>query len=123
MMLEPPDFGILGLKFEQSEGPGAEPAAPPRLRRRGRRRGRPIPEAAQADAGEFSGVVLIAKDGKPFFLEAYGLADRDFAVPNRTDTKFNLGSINKVFTQVAVAQLAAQGKLALSDTIRRHLPD
>src|SRR5207342_3868259 len=36
---------------------------------------------------------------------------------------FNLGSINKVFTQVAVAQLAEQGKLSLSDTIRKHLPD
>ena len=44
----------------------------------------------------------------------YGLADRDFGVPNRPDTKFNLGSINKIFTQVAIAQLAEQGKLALS---------
>ena len=56
-----------------------------------------------------------------FFLEAYGRADRDFDVPNRTDTKFNVGSINKVFTQVAVAQLASGGKLALSD--RPRLPD
>jgi CubicO group peptidase (beta-lactamase class C family) len=65
----------------------------------------------------------MAKDGKPFLLEAVGLADRDFAVPNRTDTKFNIGSINKIFTQVAIAQLAAEGKLALNDTIRKHLPD
>jgi CubicO group peptidase (beta-lactamase class C family) len=65
----------------------------------------------------------MAKDGKPFLLEAIGLADRDFGVPNRTDTKFNIGSINKIFTQVAIAQLAAEGKLALGDTIRKSLPD
>jgi D-alanyl-D-alanine carboxypeptidase len=123
MRLEPaPVFGILGLKFEQSEGPGAVAQKPA---------GSDAAAAAQAgtflrplaDSGEFSGVVLLAKDGKPFFLEAYGLANRDFAVPNRTDTKFNLGSINKVFTQTAIAQLAAAGKLSLSDTVRKLLPD
>jgi len=123
MMLEPaPGFGVVGLKFEQSEGPGEAVVRPP---------GSDTAVAAEAgrflkqasDAGEFSGVVLVAKDGKPFFVEAYGLANRDFGVPNRKDTKFNLGSINKVFTQVAIAQLAAQGKLTLSDTVRKHLPD
>jgi CubicO group peptidase (beta-lactamase class C family) len=123
MMLEPaPAFGVLGLKFEQSEGPGQEAVQP---------LGSDAAVAAQAqtylrrlaEAGEFSGAVLVAKDGKPFFFEAYGLANRDFDVPNRKDTKFNIGSINKVFTQVAIAQLASQGKLALSDTVRRHLPD
>src|SRR5262249_43644411 len=73
--------------------------------------------------GEFSGVALIARDGKPFFHEAVGLADRSFSVPNRSDTRFNVGSIGKAFTQVAIAQLAAQGKLAFTDTIRRHLPE
>ena len=123
MMLEPaPSFGVLGLKFEQSDGPGEETV---------RRLGSDAAAAAEAgaylrklaEAGDFSGVALIAKDGKPFFFEAYGLANRDFGVPNRKDTKFNLGSINKVFTQVAIAQLVAQGKLTLSDTIRKHIPD
>src|SRR5262245_34428592 len=114
--------GILGLRFEQTEGPGATRAT---------KKGSDAEVAAAAHAlmnakamaGEFSGVVLIARDGKPFFHEAIGLAERDFGVPNRPDTKFNLGSINKAFTQVAVAQLAEQGKLAFSDTIRKHLPD
>ena len=84
MMLEPaPAFGILGLKFEASEGPGAERVAP---------LGSDAAAAAQAgadlrrrtEADEFSGVVLVAKDGKPFFFEPYGLADRDFGVPNRS---------------------------------------
>lgn len=72
---------------------------------------------------EFSGVVLIHRDGRTVFHEAYGLADREAKVPNRKDTKFNLGSINKNFTRVAIHQLARQGKLSLEDTIKRFLPD
>ena len=117
-----PPFGILGLRFEQSDGPDAEVAQP---------LGSDAAVAAKSgetlralsDKGAFSGVVLVARDGRPFFFEAYGEADRDFGVPNRKDTKFNLGSINKIFTQVAIGQLAAAGKLSLSDTIRKYLPD
>lgn len=71
----------------------------------------------------FSGVVLIAKDGKPIFEKAYGLADKAGNVPNNTDTRFNLGSMNKMFTAVAIAQLAEAGKLSFDDTVGKHLPD
>lgn len=74
-------------------------------------------------ADEFSGTVLVAKDGKPIFHKAYGLASREYDTPNRTDTKFNLGSINKIFTQVAIGQLAEQGRLSLDDKLGKHLPD
>jgi CubicO group peptidase (beta-lactamase class C family) len=77
----------------------------------------------QSGADEFSGVVLIAKGGQPIFQRAYRLASREYNVPNRMDTKFNLGSINKFFTQIAILQLLEQGKLALSDTIGKHLPN
>ncbi len=80
-----------------------------------------LEERTRAD--EFSGVVLIAKDFRVLFHEAYGLADRDAKVPNRKDTKFNLGSINKSFTRVAIHQLVRQGKLSLDDTIKKILPD
>ncbi|HEV7922903.1 MAG TPA: serine hydrolase [Thermoanaerobaculia bacterium] len=72
---------------------------------------------------DFSGVVLLAKDGKPVMQRASGLADPAKGIENRMDTKFNLGSINKIFTRLAIAQLAADGKLALDDTVRKHLPD
>jgi len=75
-----------------------------------------------AAADEFSGVVLIAKDGKPFFQKAYGFADREQKIPNRIDTKFNLGSINKSFTKVAIHQLVAKGKISLDDPIKKHIP-
>lgn len=72
---------------------------------------------------KFSGTILLAKDGVPFFKKAYGLASKGYNVPVRLDTKFNLGSMNKMFTSVAIAQLVEQGKLAYTDTLLKVLPD
>jgi CubicO group peptidase (beta-lactamase class C family) len=74
-------------------------------------------------ANEFAGAVLVAKNGHPIFRKAVGLASREYGAPNRLDTKFNLGSICKAFTKIAVGQLIEQGELSLDDTIGRHLPD
>lgn len=71
----------------------------------------------------FSGVVMIAKNNKPIFQRAVGLASKSYNIPNRVDTKFNLGSINKIFTKIAIGQLIEQSKLSLDDTIGKHLPD
>jgi CubicO group peptidase (beta-lactamase class C family) len=73
--------------------------------------------------GTLSGVVLVAKDGKPVFEKAYGLADRSNNVPNTLATRFSLGSINKAFTQTAIAQLVAAGKLSYTDTLGALIPD
>lgn len=70
----------------------------------------------------FSGVILVAKDGRPVYERAAGLASRAWNVPNRMDTRFNLASIGKMFTAVAVAQLVERGKLSYSDTLDRALP-
>jgi CubicO group peptidase (beta-lactamase class C family) len=43
-------------------------------------------------------------------------------VPNRVDTRFNLGSMNKMFTAVAIAQLVERGKLSFDDPVSRYLP-
>lgn len=78
----------------------------------------------ELDAEEqFSGVVLIAKDGEPIFERAYGIANRNYDVPNQMDTKFNLGSMNKMFTAVAIMQLVEQGKISVDDKIIDLLPD
>lgn len=71
----------------------------------------------------FSGTVLIAKDGVPVFKKAYGYANRSFNVPNQLDTKFNLGSMNKMFTAVAVMQLVEKGKIALDGKMIDYVPD
>ncbi|HEV2104392.1 MAG TPA: serine hydrolase, partial [Candidatus Eisenbacteria bacterium] len=74
-------------------------------------------------AGEFSGVVLLAHGDRTLVREARGLADRERGLRNQPNTVFNLGSINKKLTEVAIRQLAAQGRLAFTDTIARYLPD
>ena len=77
--------------------------------------------SAKTETNEFSGVVLVAKDGQPLFHRAYGYASKRFKVPNNLDTKFDLGSINKSFTAVAITQLLAQGKLSLEDPIGKYM--
>jgi len=74
-------------------------------------------------ADQFSGTVLVAKDEVTLFQKAYGMAEKNFNVPAQIDTKFNLGSMNKMFTAVAIAQLADQGKVSFRDTISAYLPD
>jgi len=69
----------------------------------------------------FSGVVLFAREGKPIFKKAYGMADREHNIPNQLNTKFCIGSMGKMFTAVAIAQLAEQGKLSYDDLIGKYL--
>jgi CubicO group peptidase (beta-lactamase class C family) len=71
----------------------------------------------------FSGNVLIAQSGKPVYEKSFGLADRANNVANTRATRFNVGSINKTFTQAAVQQLVARRKLAMTDTVSKWLPD
>src|SRR4029453_16451661 len=77
---------------------------------------------AQAARGAFSGAVLVAKDDQPIVEQAYCLADREASQPNNTDTRFNIGSLGKMFTGVAIAQLVEQGKLGFDDTIGDYIP-
>jgi CubicO group peptidase (beta-lactamase class C family) len=70
----------------------------------------------------FSGAVLLAKEGKPLYRAAFGEANKDFAVRNTPETKFNLGSMNKMFTAVATMQLVEAGKLSLDDSLGKFLP-
>jgi D-alanyl-D-alanine carboxypeptidase len=79
--------------------------------------------AARASADEFAGVVAIAKNGKLMFQRAYGLANREAKMPVMVSTRFNVASIGKAFTKTAIGQLVAQGRLALTDTIGKWLPD
>ncbi len=71
----------------------------------------------------FSGTVLLAKEGKVLLTKAVGIANRDFDVPVTLDTKFNLGSMNKMLTAVACMQLVEQGKLSLDDPVAKYLGD
>ena len=72
---------------------------------------------------KFHGVVLLAEGGKIVHHTAHGLAHQGYQVPNRPDTKFNLASVGKTFTAVAIGQLVEQGKLRFTDTLIRILPN
>ena len=92
-----------------------------------------VPSMAQTDAAvvraviqtkapEFSGAMLVVRDGKTIFNEAFGLAHRQFEVPNSPATRFRIASITKLFTSVIVLQLAEQGGIDLRKTVVTYLP-
>jgi CubicO group peptidase (beta-lactamase class C family) len=76
-----------------------------------------------ASTGKFSGAWLWAKDGKVITSGARGKADRAKGIDNTLDTRFRIGSMNKMFTAVATLQLVERGKLSLDDTIGKILPE
>jgi CubicO group peptidase (beta-lactamase class C family) len=75
------------------------------------------------DKGVFIGAVLISRDGVPVFEAASSYADLERKIPNGMETKFRVGSMNKMFTAVAVLQLVQAGKVQLTDPIGKYLPD
>ncbi|MBL7129052.1 MAG: serine hydrolase [Ignavibacteria bacterium] len=72
---------------------------------------------------QFSGTILIAKDGNILYAKAFGEANKDHHVKNKINTKFNIGSIGKTFTGTAIMQLAEKGKLDVNDPVVKYLPD
>jgi CubicO group peptidase (beta-lactamase class C family) len=71
----------------------------------------------------FNGCVLIARNGKILLNKAYGMADFKNKIKNTTDTKFAIASNTKSITATAIMQLAEKGKLKLTDTLNKYIPD
>ncbi|MBX9747411.1 MAG: beta-lactamase family protein, partial [Hyphomonadaceae bacterium] len=86
------------------------------------RRVRRACERMARDEG-LSGAVLLARNGAPVFRAAYGMRNRADRAPNRIDTKFNLASIGKLFTSLAVLRLVDAGRLSLDSTLESVWPD
>jgi CubicO group peptidase (beta-lactamase class C family) len=72
--------------------------------------------------GRFSGVVLVADGGEVVHHKAYGFADFERREPLRTDAAFEVGSISKTFTAVAIHLLADRGQLSLDDPLTKFFP-
>jgi CubicO group peptidase (beta-lactamase class C family) len=72
---------------------------------------------------QFSGTALVAKDGKVILAKGYGMADREKAIPNTVDTRFQIGSVTKLFTATGIMQLVAAGKIKLDDPAVKYLTD
>jgi CubicO group peptidase (beta-lactamase class C family) len=67
--------------------------------------------------------VGVARKGEPPVLRGYGQADLEHGVAITPDTVFEAGSVSKQFTATAILLLVQEGKLALSDDIRKYLPE
>ena len=110
---------ILGLHLVPIQRPAAFPI--PRLSEGDAIAGVEALLRRQAAADRFSGAALVAKDGEVRLAGAYGQADRARGIPNTLETRFRVGSMNKMFTAVATLQLVEAGRLALDDVVGKHL--
>jgi CubicO group peptidase (beta-lactamase class C family) len=70
---------------------------------------------------QFSGTVLLAKDGKILYQKAFGDANKAYQIKNKIDTKFNIASMGKMFTGVSIMQLQERGKLHINDPVVKYL--
>jgi len=70
---------------------------------------------------EFSGTVILAKEGKVLIEKAIGMASKSYEIPNKMDTKFNIASVGKIFTALAITQLVEQGKLSFDDSLSMYI--
>jgi len=77
----------------------------------------------EEEGGKFSGVYLIARNGKVLAAKAFGWEDREAKRKTTLETKFRIGSMNKMFTAVATLQLVVARKVSLDGTVGTYLPD
>ncbi len=71
----------------------------------------------------FDGAVLVAENGKVIYKEGFGLANREWNIPNSTDTKFMIGSISKPLTATLILILVQKGLVDLNKTIDDYLTE
>lgn len=77
----------------------------------------------QFPADQPGAAVLVLKDGKPIMCKCYGLADVEKKTPITPDSAFDLASVSKQFTAMAIMQLAERGRLKYDDDIRKWIPE
>ncbi|WP_042148449.1 serine hydrolase [Paucisalibacillus sp. EB02] len=76
-----------------------------------------------AEKDRFSGAVLLADKENILYNQAFGLANKEQGILNSANTKFDLASMNKMFTSVAIAILEEEKKLSFHDSVSQYIPD
>ena len=76
---------------------------------------------AYAERRDFSGVVLVARDGRPVYQAAFGIAQPAWKVPVSADTVFRIGSLSKPLTATLIMRLAELGHIDLDGTVADYL--
>ncbi len=79
--------------------------------------------AARVGRDQFSGTILLARNGQILFCRGYGMANLEHDIPCTATTKFRLGSITKQFTAMAILILQERGKISVNDKIKKYLSD
>jgi CubicO group peptidase (beta-lactamase class C family) len=67
--------------------------------------------------------VGVSWDGLDILLEAYGMANLEFGIPNTPETIFEAGSVSKQFAAAATTLLAMEGALSIDDDVREYIPE
>ncbi|TAM93625.1 MAG: class A beta-lactamase-related serine hydrolase, partial [Rhodanobacteraceae bacterium] len=90
----------------------------------------PATHRAQVDAlmsrytGDVPGAsLLVVKDGKAIIERGYGYANLEEHTKAGPDTNYRLASVTKQFTAASILLLKQDGKLKLTDPIRKYLPE
>ncbi|HEX2187338.1 MAG TPA: serine hydrolase [Longimicrobiaceae bacterium] len=79
---------------------------------------------ARYDSEPSPGLALVVvRDGRVVLRRGYGLANLEHRVRITPETVFDVASVSKQFTGLAVAMLVAEGRIALSDEVRRYIPE
>jgi CubicO group peptidase (beta-lactamase class C family) len=76
-----------------------------------------------AAAKGFGGAVIVEQGGKTLLAKGYGFADRERRIPFTPDTVAQIGSITKSQTAAALVTLIAEGKVKLSDSVSKFVPE
>ena len=116
-------------KQEKIGGFGAAPASPPEAALP-----KDLSDAALMSAigsyadrmergDHFSGILMVARDGKPIMARAEGYADRANKTAFTPSSQFTIGSMGKMFTAASIGQLVDQGKLSYDDVVGKFFPD
>jgi CubicO group peptidase (beta-lactamase class C family) len=71
----------------------------------------------------FNGTVLVAHLGKVVYKHAFGYSDLYRKTPLNIESSFQLASVSKQFTAVAIMMLHDEGRLDFSDTVNKFFPD
>ncbi|UCC38598.1 MAG: serine hydrolase [Candidatus Aminicenantes bacterium] len=75
------------------------------------------------DAGLFNGALLVAEAGQVIYRKGFGLANMEWNIPNRVNTKFRIGSVTKQFTAMLILQLVEQGEIQFEEKISDYFPE
>ena len=75
------------------------------------------------DERNFSGSILITRNGQILLKKGYGIANLEHVVPNTPHTKFHIASVSKPFTAAAIMILEEKGLLSVQDSLTKFIPD